>query len=103
MNFFVQLVQKGRKMQVHDLKWIRQIKPGDKVYATFQNVDDEIEAVEGQMVVSDNEFITVKCHGISKTFGLWQLLSLLCVEKDLSYIRENSVTSDLDRLANLLG
>ena len=85
-------------MQVTDTKWLRHLKPGDYVNATFSDIDDQVISCEGKIERITNDSIT-----IGKTYGLWQLLSLVCIEKDFSFIRENSVTSDLERLTMLLG
>ena len=94
-------------MQATDLKWLKTIKPGDIVMATFQCIDDKVESAEGEVTAINDETIIIdrgktgrpnKCQ-----YGMWQMLSLVCIEKDFSYIRPGDANTDLDRLAALLG
>ena len=93
-------------MKVKDPKNLKALKKGDYVYATFVGVDDEVTAVEGwlQKITDDSILIMTRnpLNGPKLEFGLWQMLSLVCMKKDMSFSREKSVTSELERLAFLL-
>ena len=89
-------------MQVTETRWLKSLKPEDKVYATFEHADASIESIEGKVTKIGEDYIRVKDDSGEKSFSMWQMLSLVCPDKDLSFIREKSAVSDLDRLAMLL-
>ena len=94
-------------MQVTKTKWLKQLHPGDFVNATFSGVDDEISVIDGCLERITEDSITInkglKGSTQSITYGLWQMLSLVCMERDISFVRENNPITELERLTLLLG
>ena len=86
-----------------DLSRIRNLHPGDMVNATFSNFDDTITAVEGPLDRLTTEYIYITdTKGKKSKFGLWQMLSLVCIERDISFLRENNINSAYENLQLLI-
>ena len=93
-------------MQTSDVSRLISVKPGDFVYATFGNIDDTVDAVEGWVVTLDKETVVLReedpTKGKKRMYGTWQMLSLICPTKNASFIRQGNVYTNLERLTRML-
>lgn len=72
------------------------LQKGDYVMATFKGVNDFSEE-KGEIEKFNNEEITIKRGNSKKTYGTWQLTSLICPKKDIHFARETDPYLTLER------
>ena len=92
-------------MQIkNDTVRLRILKPGDYVVASYAGPDDAILSAEGKIERITEDYLVIKSMSGKHTckFGLWQLMSLVCMDRDISFIREGDAYTDLERLSLML-
>ena len=55
---------------------------------------DEVNEISIRIIEEDS--------GLTREFELWRMLSLVCIERDVSFIREGTILSDLEYVAKAL-
>ena len=105
-------------MQVSTIGQLR-LKPDDEVHVTFVKSvtdDDEIIGIQGKVISFNEESIVIhpqeriktKLLGYNSysnilTIDNWQIMSILCMEKDVTFIRRDRAYIELERMTSLLG
>lgn len=55
---------------------------------------DEVNEISIRIIEEDS--------GLTREFELWRMLSLVCIERDVSFIREGTILLDLEYVAKAL-
>ena len=91
-------------MQIKNLQQLQKLKKGDAVDATFSNIEGEVTEAHGRVVEVTNVSIILMEDDTARTkeYELWRMLSLVCMDRDISFVREGNIMSDLEHVANTL-
>ena len=91
-------------MQIKSLEKLQKLKKGDQVNATFSDIEGNVIEANGRLEQIDKASITLidTDSGQVCEYELWRMLSLVCMERDISFLREGDIMSDLEWVANSL-
>ena len=91
-------------MQITNPEQLQMLSRNDIVHATFSDINGDV--VESNGRVDDVNEVSIRIieddSGLTKEFELWRMLSLVCIERDVSFIREGTILSDLEYVARAL-
>ncbi len=76
----------------------------DIVHATFSDINGEVVDSNGRIDEVNEISIRIieEDSGLTREFELWRMLLLVCIERDVSFIREGTILSDLEYVAKAL-
>lgn len=88
-------------MLVKTLDQLQKLNMGDHVHATFSDISGNVTEATGHIDHIDTSTIGIKDQetGQVKEFALWRMLSLVSIERDISFVREGNIMSDLEHVA----
>ena len=90
----------------NDIRVVKRLEKGDYVYASFARIDRSSDMIEGWLQKVSDESILIRERnpkdGPKVEYGLWQMTSLVCPKKDVSFYRQEDVFLRIDRLSRML-
>ena len=91
-------------MQTTNLEKLLKLKKGDMVNATFSDIEGNVIEANGRLEQISKASISLVDSemGQVREYELWRMLSLVCMERDISFLREGDIMSDLERVASSL-
>ena len=91
-------------MQTTNLEKLLKLKKGDMVNATFSDIEGNVIEANGRLEQMNKASISLADleTGQVMEYELWRMLSLVCMERDISFLREGDIMSDLERVASSL-
>ena len=91
-------------MQITSLEQLQKLKKGDLVHTTFSDIAGNVTEAHGRIEAVDRASIRIvdEDSGQITEYELWRMLSLVCIKRDISFIREGDILSDLEHVAHAL-
>ncbi|MBR6229444.1 MAG: hypothetical protein IKQ97_06885 [Eubacterium sp.] len=88
-------------MQTNNPEKLLKLKKGDLVNATFSDIEGNVIEANGRLEqISKVSIALIDADtGQVREYELWRMLSLVCMERDISFLREGDIMSDLERVA----
>lgn len=79
-------------MQITNPEQLQMLSRNDIVHATFSDINGEVVDSNGRIDEVNEISIRIieEDSGLTREFELWRMLSLVCIERDVSFIREGT-------------